>query len=196
VTAAALSADGQTLAHADPQGLVHYWSAAEGKPVLGLLRNGSAVTAMQFLPQGGLVTAGADQQLRLWGPAPGASVLRASRPAPHGRIHALAVSPDGRWLVSGGQDGLVRVFRLPDLAPVATLTGHSGPVHSLAVIGALVASGGADRLIRLWRIPDGASLGLMGQHLGRITSLVFSPRRDALLSGSADRTVRLWKLGP
>jgi serine/threonine protein kinase len=195
VVTAALSADGKTLAHADGQGGIHFWAAADGRPT-HVIRHGAPVTALVFLPQGGLVTAGTDQQLRYWPAAPAPGVARAARLAPHGRILALAASPDGRWLASAGQDGLVRIWRLPDLAPMMTLKGHVGPVSALAIIGALVASGGADRLIRLWRIPDGLSLGIMGQHLDRITGLAFSPKRDSLLSGSADRTVRLWKLGP
>ena len=48
---------------------------------------------------------------------------------------ALAISPDGRWLVAGGADGGVRIWRLADGALAATLHVHGGRVEALAFDG-------------------------------------------------------------
>ena len=52
--------------------------------------------------------------------------------AHRGWIRCLAVSPDGRFLASGGNDLLVKVWSTADQKPVAQLTGHQQQVYSLA----------------------------------------------------------------
>lgn len=48
-------------------------------------------------------------------------------------VTCLAVTPDGRLLLSGGQDRKVRVWSLPDGGPVAAHDWEVGPVTGLAV---------------------------------------------------------------
>lgn len=40
-----------------------------------------------------------------------------------GVVYAVAVSPDGRWIASGGQDGTLRLWPMPDFSrpPLHTL---------------------------------------------------------------------------
>jgi WD40 repeat protein len=45
----------------------------------------------------------------------------------------VAVTPDGRQIVSGGDDGSVRVWDRDTGAEQAALTGHTGPVRAVAV---------------------------------------------------------------
>ncbi len=47
-------------------------------------------------------------------------------------ILALAFSPDGRRLVSGGADHVVKVWRVPDFTEEAQFLGHTAPVWSVA----------------------------------------------------------------
>ncbi|WP_428925651.1 c-type cytochrome [Marinibacterium sp. SX1] len=74
----------------------------------------AAVTALVFTPDGGLVSAGDDFTIHHW-PGP---LTAATPPAPRvigrhqGKIQALAVTPDGRWLASGSWDGTLRLWPL------------------------------------------------------------------------------------
>jgi WD40 repeat protein len=78
---------------------------------------------------------------------------------------AVGALPDGTpVIVSGGEDGTVRVWRLADGASVGEpLTGHIGRVAAVAV-GALpdgtpvIVSGGEDGTVRMWRTADGTPL--------------------------------------
>ena len=70
-------------------------------------------------------------------------------------IRSTALSASKRWFVTGGDDGVVRVWDAVTKKERTSFTGHSGPVHSLNLSPdeKLVASGGEDGTIRLWQLP-------------------------------------------
>jgi serine/threonine protein kinase len=72
-----------------------------------------------------------------------------------GPVLGVAFSADGQWLVSGGGDGSVRVWRVADGAEVHCLRGHAGAVRAVAFgpDGRVVFSGGADGTLRRWPLP-------------------------------------------
>jgi WD domain, G-beta repeat len=70
-----------------------------------------------------------------------------------GAVRALAASPDGPALASGGADGTIRLWdvRHPSEDPAVWLA-HPGGVTSLSFSrdGRRLASGGADKIPRIW----------------------------------------------
>lgn len=71
-----------------------------------------------------------------------------------GTVEAVAFSPDGKRLASGGVDETVKVWSLPDGKLQATPTGHEGAVWAVAISpdGKLLASGDGDGGIFLWEL--------------------------------------------
>src|SRR5262249_10050618 len=67
---------------------------------------------------------------------------------------ALAYSPDGRLLAGPYEGNQVGLWDAETYRLVGTLTGHEGPVLSVAfnADGRLLASGGADSLIKVWDV--------------------------------------------
>ena len=68
-----------------------------------------------------------------------------------GAVRAVACSPDGKTVVSGGADGLVRFWQLATGRELLTLTPRLGTIAALAFNkdGTILAAGGAGR-VRLW----------------------------------------------
>ena len=78
----------------------------------------------------------------------------------HGRhLHSLAVSPDGRSLITGDRKGVVRIGPVSG-EPPHLLFGHEGLVWDVDVApdGQLVASVGNEGDLRLWPMPEGRPL--------------------------------------
>lgn len=67
----------------------------------------------------------------------------------------MAFSPDGRTLVSAGEDRTVRLWDAATGKPIGTsLTGHTDWVGAVAFSpdGRTMASAGGDRTVRLWDV--------------------------------------------
>jgi WD40 repeat protein len=101
-------------------------------------------------------------------------------------------------VVSGGADGIVRVWDAETGIQLGQLRGHIGRVSSVAFSpdGHWIVSGGKDdNTVRVWDADALQPVGLpLTGHTAAVTSVAFSPHGDRIASGSQDRTVRLWPM--
>jgi len=71
-------------------------------------------------------------------------------------VYSVAVTADGKYVISGGEDKTVRVWELATGKEVQRFTGHTDWVRSVAVTadGRYVISGSGDKTVRVWYIGD------------------------------------------
>jgi WD40 repeat protein/tRNA A-37 threonylcarbamoyl transferase component Bud32 len=114
-----------------------------------------------------------------------------------GRIAAIELSPDGRYLaVSGFQSTrIVRLFDISTGRPAGPILEHKNTVSSAAFSpdGRMLLTGSTDNTARLWAVPGGKPLA-RPLDLHRAVKLVaFAPQGRTLATQDGD-LVRLWAL--
>jgi cytochrome c len=112
-----------------------------------------------------------------------------------GPVRALAVSADGKTLLSGSFDSTAIRWSLDSNTATDVLRFHDGAVNAVAILpdGRLVTAG-EDGRIALW--PAGAKepSRILQGHTAPIVGLAVSRDGHFLVSASWDHSVRLWPL--
>ena len=110
-----------------------------------------------------------------------------------GRALAVEYSLDGKWLASGGANG-IRIWEVNVNEPMYTLIGHRGKVEDLAFRpNGNLASASVDGTVRLWEVQTQREIRAFEGHVGQVTSVDFNSDGSRIVSGSRDRTLKLWE---
>ena len=106
----------------------------------------------------------------------------------------MALSGDGRHIVSGSYDGTVAVWDLQTGARLHELTGHQGGVNSVALSGdgRHIVSGSYDGTVAVWDLQTGARLHELTGHQGGVSSVALSGDGRYIVSGSDEGR---WRCG-
>ncbi|CAN8321055.1 unnamed protein product, partial [Cochlearia groenlandica] len=135
-----------------------------------------------------------------------------------GKIWSLKFSPNGKFLATGGEDGVLKIWRITmkntqedeeeeamvlfpqkafriDEKPFQELYGHKGDILDLSWSDSnLILSASKDKTVRLWRIGCDQCLHVF-HHNNYVTCVEFSPvNNNNFVSGCIDGKARIWGL--
>lgn len=141
-----------------------------------------------------IISAGADQEIRLWDAASG-ECLRTLQ-GHFGGVNSLSLGANEEQLLSASGDKTLRLWDLATGSCLRTYGGHTHYVTTacMSADGSWALSGSDDETMRLWDVATGACLRIIEGHGDWIKSVCLSDDERLALSASLDKTMRLWDL--
>ncbi|HEV2948059.1 MAG TPA: protein kinase [Gemmataceae bacterium] len=194
VLTVAFSADGMRLATGSVDRTARIWETAIGKQV-GAFPHQGAVKSVQFSSDGRvLLTTCSDFTAQLWdtstGKPIGSSLCRADK------VLAAALSPYGKRVFSGHQEGYAKVWEIGSDSQALHRLQHRARISAIRFSpdSQTILTASWDGTARLWKVKTGEPIGWPLEHNGTIQAADFSSDGRMIVTGGGalDKTARLW----
>eukprot|EP00775_Hariotina_reticulata_P011642 gene11642-11787_t len=175
------------------------WLAQSGNCMQVFSGHNGPVTAGAFTPDGkAVISIGGDNDcsLRVWNPKTAECTLHIQgHPFHEEGLTCLDVHSDGAVVITGAQDGSVRVTNIHNKRVVASLQGHEDSVEAVGFSQhlPLAASAGIDGQLIIWDCGNFTQRGVC-QHDQPVTRMAWCAQQPLVVTGSLDGVVRLWDL--
>lgn len=191
LAAVSTSADGKVVVGVLRNGMVPLFEAASGKRLhlaKGRERGATAVLS----PDGAVVAVvGKAAAVALFSVKTGEEMTGV--PGHNGGTLAAAFSLDGRWLATGGRDRYLRIWEMQTRKERVARIAHADWVRSAAFSpdGKLVATATTAGLVQLFDPTTGKLMAELPGHRGPVTGLTFADK-SSLVSAGQDGCVIVW----
>jgi hypothetical protein len=107
-------------------------------------------------------------------------------------VYSVAISPDGRYVLTGGYDGTARLWDLPTGQTLHTFTGERGIRAIFSQDARSVITTDWDGMVRSYDVDTGLLLWSFRASTDALTDVRVSSDGRYLLTGGLDLTARLW----
>ena len=165
------SPDGQFLATAGDDYLIHIWDLPSGKELTPLRGHGDWISHLVFLPDGKTLASSGGKTIRLWEVPTGKEIFVLNGP-----YWNFACSPDGRILAMF--DGKsISMLDLSTKKDVAKIKSPDDGVFSLVFSpdGKVLAAGGSQGVVHLWDVAQGNEILQFKAAEKRFLAIAWSP---------------------
>jgi WD40 repeat protein len=196
VDSATFSSDGKTILTAGPGARTLRWQSdrAPGGDT-GNGPNDTNVSAMAWGPGGEFLVIGRSDGKLLLREQQGTVKDKYFSEAHGAEVASIAVSSDGKIIVSGDQKGNVRLWNREGKPVGQPFKGHEGRVASVATSsnGQTTVSGGSDGKVLRWNQQGSVVSQLITSYsIGSGETVAVSPDGKFIVSGSERGMMRLW----
>lgn len=139
-----------------------------------------------------MTTTGSDNTARIWSIRSLLDELPLT-PRPAGQVNAIAISPDDRLTVGGGNDRRIFIWDNETRQLIRRIDTDSDQVLSVKFSpdGQRILSGGNGRFVSVWNVADG-NRSMKLEHGSQVHIAIFSPDGEHILTGGSDKLIKIW----
>ncbi|KAG1794671.1 WD40-repeat-containing domain protein [Suillus plorans] len=168
-------------------------------PSITLKGHGGWIRSISYCPDGQQMISGSDDKtVRQWDMKAGKEIKEA-RGVCEGRVWAVAISRDGRWIVTGGGDWNSAQLKACEIGTgiVKTFEGHSERINciDISMDNTLLASGSEDKTTRIWNLETGKLVAGPFESLIWVGAIRLSTNSKKLaVTSNVGRSFEVWDI--
>jgi len=194
----AFSPDSKHVASGSNSGVITLYSADTGAKEGTLDTKGKFTLSLAYSPNGKWLASGAvDGIIVLFEMSEGARKLVQTLEGHAMPIRSLSFSPDSQRLVTGSDDGHIKVYDcLATFSLLCTLSGHTSWVLcvSWSHDSQHFASGSSDSTVKVWELSTKQCVHTFAEHSDQVWAVKYNKEGNKLLSVSDDKNINIYNI--